>query len=633
MNKKVVYLALISVLFLGIGINVSHQLFIWGFQTVTGGDELAHFSRAQAIARGYVDAYHEYDNPQYYDFYPGGFHVLAAQFIVLSGFTPHYNISFVFKVVYALLTGIFAFLIGSRINWKIGIFSSFFFATYFRVFTWSKPFYINITSPQNTFGSVFISTPMIFFTILLYLMFLKAKDGELKYGSLVAFSGVVHGISHISTYIGFLVNFVGFSVIILIFILLKYRSYFLKIVKMILYTVFSLPFVFFIYYFPMFPDVLFSPYLPDKFFPPFIPSALLPHLPVISMIGLAFVVIILYILNTRSENINITYIKIDKRIFMLMVAGYILLYSSVLYLVSKDPFAYPRSGSVILIGIFPTYIPQFYPGIVPTVSLLIGFSMFFLTLLSFIWAYHSRFVNFNFMLIIYISFYLIWFVFAIVIKYYPNRIIYFQYVLPFIYATGLVSIFIKSRTDESSKRFRVIRNIARNGNIKKTIAVGIVLMVLSTSVISQLTKDPELRYVSAHPPVDIGKHSPTRSDPSLSCTVTYLTEPGEFILSTPENLEVMATTSDIRSPCNHWSQTYTDHRDWGALVKALRGTDSRPFYDTYDARYFVVGYGDIYGATSIFGYGKYHSPDIYSRNPNYILIYQDQYNERIYMYY
>ncbi len=625
MNKKVVYLALISVIILGMGINTSHQLSLWGFETVSGGDEFAHFARAQNIARGYVDVYHEYDNPHFYDLYPSGFNVLSAEFIILSGFQSHYYTSFIFKIIYSLMVGIIVFLIGAKINWKVGVFSSFFLMTYFRIYTWKKTFYINVSSPQNTLTSVFISTTLILFTILLYMMFLKTRDREVEYGVLIVIAGTVHGISHISTYIGFILNFIGFSAIIMFLIMFRYRAYLSKMVNIILYTLLSIPFVFFIYYFPMFPDILSSAYYPDKFFPPFIPSAAIPYLPEISAMMLLTIVSVLVIYNKYVAVREITYIKTDRKLFGFMIAAYLAMYGLVLFLVSKNPYRYPGSGELILMGIFPTYIPHSIPGLVSTLSLIVGFSMYLLTLFAFLWAYKSKFVNFNFILLLYFSFYLVWFFSAIVIKYYPSRIMYFQFILPFVYAAGLVSLLTPSKKRSSSG----ILKFLKSPFIKKSIAVAIVAMFLSMSVVSQITKEPELRPELNIERISIGKTRPPRDVSSFMYEVGYLTEPGDYVLATPETLEVVCTMEGTRSPTNHWSQTYADHSNWGITINAIRGTDIDTFFEKYNATYLVVGYGDIHGFSDTFG-NKYHDPDIYSQDPNLVLIYEDQYGERIY---
>ena len=633
MDKKVVYLALLAVLIVGIGINTSHQMFLWGFETVTGGDEFVHFARAQNIARGYVDAYHEYDNPKYFDLYPSGFPLLSAQFLVLSGFPAHFYTSLIFKSFFALMTGLFAFLIGSKINWKVGIFSSFFFLTYFQIYTWSKTFYIMVASPQNSLGSTFVSTTMIFVTLLLYLLFLKARENDWKFGILIVFLGAAHGVSHISTYIGFVLNFIAFSVIVLVISVFKYRSYLFKIINIIIYTTISIPIVFMVYYYPMFPGILSAGYFPEKFFPPFIPASVIPYLPPLSMLMLLASVSVLILYNRYVSRVDISHIRSDRKLVGTMLLAYFAMYGITLFLVTRDPYGYPGSGELILMGVFPTYIPHSYPGMISTVSLLVGFSMYALSVMGFLYAYKLKFINFNFILLLYFSFYIVWFVSAIIIKYYPSRIMYFQYVLPFLYGAGLFSLIAtsKKRAGEAGhSRARFIKRLSIP-RLKKYAAIGIVFMFLAMNVTSQITKEPELRPELEIERVSLGETHPPRDLSSLIYEIDYLTEPGDYILATPETLEVASATEGLRSPTSHWSQTYADHTSWAITIKAIRGTNVKDFFDTYDADYLVVGYGDIHGAAEIFG-NKYHDPDIYSKNPHLLLIYVDDKGERVYAY-
>ena len=618
MNKKVVYLALLSVVIMAIGINISHQAFIWGFETISGGDGLAHFSRANTIAGGYVDLRHDYDNPQFFDLYPSGFHVLLAMFTILSGSSP-FAISMIFKMLSSTIGGILIFLIGAKINWKVGVFSSFFVAISFSVFTSRRSFYIYIASGQNYLGGGSITTITTFIILLAYISFLKTKDNELKFGLLILIMGTIQGISHISTYIGFIVNFIGFSIFVLPLIFFRYRYLFTKVLKIIFYTLLSLPAVFFIYYFPMYPQILSPGYLPEKFFPSFVPAHYTNYFPILFSLMLISLVFFLIFINVKSEKGSISYFKTNKYIFTGMFVSYILLYSLVLFMVTKSPHKYTFSSFVILTGIFPTYLPHSYPGMVSAVSLFTGFMMFGLTIAAFFYSYRSKYVNAHFILLMYFSFYAIWFVFAIIIRYYADRIIYFGYFLPLLYGLGLVSFF-SSKTLNHRKYGKIL---------KKSAVLGIAFLFLSMSIMSQITKEPQIRPDLNVERINIGSHAPPRTISSFSYAVSRLTEPGEYILSSPETLEVMATTTHIRSPTNHWSQAYRDHTNWGITSSALYGRNMGTFFEKYHARYLIVGYGDM---TSEMRFSREkHAPiQTYNKNPHLMLIYIDQYGERIY---
>ena len=618
MNKNAVYLALLSVVIIAIGINISHQTSIWGFETISGGDELAHFSRANAIAGGYVDLYHEYDNPHFFDFYPSGFHALLAEFTVISGFSPAYYTSFVFKAIYALLTGILVFLIGAKINWKVGIFSSFFAAVSFGIFT-SRSLYIYVTSGQNYLASGSLSTMTVFIIILLYILFLKTKENELKFGLLILIMGTVHGISHISTYIGFIVNFTGFFILVLPIVFFRYRYLFSKVLKIMLYTLLSLPPVFFIYYFPMYPEILSKQYDPAKFFPSFVPANYINVFPLFLSVIFIFILVLLIFINRRSEKGSISYFKINKYIFGAMSVSYVLLYAVVLFLVTKNPQKYNFSGFVILTGVFPTYLPHSYPGMVSAVSLFMGFLMFGLTIFAFLYAYRSKYVNTHFILLMYFSFYAIWFLFAIIMHYYADRIRYFGYLISLLYGLGIVS-FSSSKTLNRKKYGKLL---------KKSAVIGVVFLFLSMSIMSQITKEPEIRPEVNVERINIGSHAPPRILSSFSYEVNGITEPGEYILASPNTLEALATTTHIRSPTNHWSQSYRDHQNWSIMASAVYGRNMKAFFEEYHARYLVVGYRDIVDGGGIFG-SKAAPIDTYDRNPNLRLIYEDQYGERIY---
>ncbi len=617
MNKKIIYLFLFSIILLGVGINISHQAFIWGIETTSSADELDHFSRANAIAYGYTDLRHEYDNTDFFDFYPSGLHIAIAEFTILSDFYPAYITSLVFRTIYSLIVGVVMFLIGSKINWKVGIFSSFFSSTFIQVLT-SNTYYIYLSSWYNYLTTGVITVICTLFVLLFYILYFKNKDNDPRIGLLIVIFGTIHGISHISTYIGFIVNFIAFSLFILPLVFFRYKYLFIKLLNIILYSILSLPAVFFIYYLPMYPEVLSPTYLPEKFFPSFVPSHYVNFFPIIFSLMFIFILILLIILDKYSKKGAISYFKTNKYIFIGMLGSYITLYGLVLLFVTKNPQKYNFSGFAILAGIFPTYLPHSYNGVVSLASISVGFIMFGLTVLAFVFTYNYSSVNIYFILILFFSFYVVWFMFAIIIKYYADRIIYFKYILPLIYGIGLVSFF-------SHKRLN-----SKYGKLTKKIAVlGIVFLFLSMTIISQITKEPPIRQELEINRIEIGSRSVPIMLSSFSYEVNRITERGEYVLATPLTLEAISATSHTRSPTNHWSQSYIDHTNWSITINAIRGRSLEVFFEKYNANYLIVGFRDVVGPIIYFS-NSVAPISTYNKNPNLRLIYVDQYGERIY---
>ncbi|AGB04681.1 hypothetical protein AciM339_0801 [Aciduliprofundum sp. MAR08-339] len=625
MNKKTVFITLIGILLIGIMISTSQE-FLWGVDTIGGTDELHHFSRAYAIANRWVDPYHEPDNPKFFDFYPAGFHLLLGEFILLSGFTSVYVLYIILKILYFLIPAIIVFLIGTKVDWKVGLLSVFFLATYFEILTSVHNYYIYVSTPQNYLNTNFITITSFFSTILLYLLFIKARDKEIFLGSLITLFGVVHGISHISTYIGYIFNLTSFLIIFFIYFVFKKNfTQSIKMVKLLLYTFLSLPLSFFIYYFPMYPVILNPPYRFKYFWPPFIPQSFLDYAPHIFIISLISIIIILIYLTKFIHYSKyrgyLSFPRISKYIIFIFGLLYIILYLTIVYKVTTNPRDYSFSGFILLAGVFPTYFPHRVYSYISFFSLIVGFLMFILS--AFVITFYYKIINkthyLNYILIMYIIFYVTWFIFAIIIHYYADRIIYFRFLLPLVYSLAIFLVL----------SFKVF-SIGKKKIVRNVVVIGIIFVILSTNVVSQIAKEPSIREEFEIPRPIRGSVSPPLIYSSLAVVTNTLTKPGEYVLASGATLPALATTTHIKLPTYSYSLTYTDHRNWSITINALRGKNMNIFFERYNARYLIIGYGDL--TMGRYPWGWHTAPiSSYDKNPHLLLIYEGNGGERIYL--
>ena len=340
LSRRAVYLLLAIILIWGALNNVSPHL-VWGFNTILGHDEICHFARAKNIAHGNIDIFHLWDRTDYYNLYPPGLHILEAFFINSARVENIYTISFIFKFMLMAVILLLYFMVGSKISPKIGLLASFFRGTFFFVRShYTAGYYTNLASyfgrpDPCMYHEIFVL--VVIFSILCILRTdnLKSfKNGVFLF--LLFIASVCHGLIHMGTYIGYLFEFplvlLGMGIIFVKFWRLNDNDVKLK-ENITLYTVItmiillSLPVVFFMYYYPMWGELLGDKYtigntLAGMGISPFF-AYIAPYICIFLMLSGVFVLLSVF----RHPLVKVMKTHyISKRMTLLILFSYITLY-------------------------------------------------------------------------------------------------------------------------------------------------------------------------------------------------------------------------------------------------------------------------------------------------------------------
>ncbi len=628
MNKKAsLILGLILLIMTTIILNtLTHYL--WGFNTIYSSDELRNFARARQIASHNIDFYHVWDNPAVYELYPAGIHVLLSSFMLMGSTFNIYLISFIFKIMFAIIPTLLVFLAGLKISKKIGLFSAFFYITSFFIFTNSKSYYVYMFVNTNAVAAQNITSVTLYGALVVFLLSLKSAKKFYIFDIIFLLFLIVHGISHISTYMGFVFNFSLFFISLSIYGFMKRNEKLKNIgIKYFFLTYISLIFVFFIYYFPMYPALLGENYHIVHFFPKFIPPLFIRNLPQILLGGLIILLPVSMILLKKKFD-RVVSEPLSSRGKLIFIAGiislYIIIYLYSLYAVTFNPTEYHYSFTLIF-SPFPLYLPFHNLPLISLLSITVGFIAYIFSIFSIYgllkkWKTNLSFLNIGMMFLL---FFIIWWMFGFIYKYYASRIIYFNYILPFILAGGV------------SMLFKKCSNIGFNGsNIRKAIRLTILLLIISlflgTSTVTTINKDPVVRdNFNISNPLRFGTISAQEITPSFAIYVNHITEKDEYLLGNYYSIDSLGAITWIKPPVKRYVTYFKNHKLWVITYTALRNPNTlnlQVFCNAYKpTRYMVVGYNEHFRYDTALPVKKYDN------SPNLLKIYQSNGGQRVYL--
>jgi len=635
-KKNLILLILLIIIILGVAINLSSNI-LWGYGTLYSPDGFRHFARARQMAYGNIKINQMWDDPQHYDLYPPGFHIFIASFMILTGDFDTFSVSIIYRILFSISISIIVFLVGRKINDYVGLLSVFFYNTFFFISTYvgriGRVIYTNpyphIVSHQSYLATYLITHLLVFLTLLIYIQFINSSlRDEIKFGFLFIIIAIVHGISHITTFIGFLANFGLLFVLMIIYNMMK-KNWVLvfKNIKLLLLSFLSLSLVFFFYYYPIFDEIIAQKYNLSAYLSQILPEKFIHMMPQI-FTGLMFLSIILILLLYFihiSGKINFSHrflVSLSRRFIVLITPIYPLLYASILFFVTKNPNHYNYSGFQLVNGIFPTYIPQTY-NFISFYSLVIGFAMFIISFISVFFALRSRNKLSLHFILIFLVFYIVWYLFAVPIHYYADRIIYFMYVLPFVYAMGAFYFF---------KKIHIFKNIKLEKISKMSVISLFIILVLFTNIMTQINADPVIREeMNINNHLRIGVNNPPATSWTMTIVVNTYTNKNEYILASMLVGEAIAGTTHIKPPTLQYNIMVKDHKNWSLRHKAFFGGDEsrKKFFNQYDARYLIVGIMDVTTGGEI--PGQLAPIRNYDSSPHLILIYAKGDGERIYL--
>ena len=616
LSRRAVYLLFLIILLFGALHNVAPHL-VWGFNTIQEHDEVCHFARAKNIAHGNIDIFHLWDRTDYYNLYPPGLHILEAFFINSAGVENIYTISFIFKFMLMSVILLLYFMIGSKISPEVGLLASFFRGTFFFVRShYATGYYTNLTSYFGRPDPCMYHEIFILVVIFCILCILKTDNPRNFKNSVLLvilfIASVCHGLTHMGTYISFLFEFplalfgIGF---------ISHRDVLYRIIKEnIMYViitiviVLSLPVVFFMYYYPMWGELLGDRYtigntLAGMGISPFF-AYIAPYICIFIM--LSGVPTLLLFRHKLVKVIRTNYIP--KKTALLILFSYILLYIIALSIVTSSPDNY-HYGTVALEGIFPIFIPANIRNPLVTIpSLIVGFIMFGISVIGLWYSFNSEYNEMRFLGLMYFLLYITWVITFFALELHPSRSWLFRYILPFLYAGCIISLW-----EREIKIFRV--------NITKTAVVSIILLLIFTSFIIVVNKEAWVR--SSVEPTSIlsfGDVAYPQATPEFIAAVDSYVD-NEYVLATSETLKVLGATTDAKVLTSDYYTHIKDNKPFGIEYLALSGGRYMDYFFTnYNAKYLVISVSDL---------NRLNLAE-YDKDLNLFKIYEGSYGQSIY---
>jgi len=617
-KKRKILLALALIIVYGIMITNSHQL-MYGINTFSGVDEFNHVSRAFAISNGKVDMYHDYVNKDVCDLYPAGLHVLMSSFILTSGVRNTYILLLLFKTVFIILNILLFFILGSKVHPAIGLLAAFFSFNIPTVLTNIISEYVWIQTSSNYFNTtqITICTLLVSLYAIMELSLFQNKK-IMVFSLLLLIASIIHGISHISTYIGYLVCIIPFLLLSMVIAYKKSGRYAAaRWIYSLFIVLLSLPFVFFIYYYPMMSELLSPGYRITDLFPPFMQSFPQSMFPISMLLvgGLSLIIIIFsYQFIKGKEGTHFDYFC-TKRKYPLLVL-YLLLYLGMVVALNLSPEKY------IIGSVFPTkfamYIPRWHVTLVTISSFLFGIFSFFFSVIGLnAMLSPDRDRKWKYIGMLYLCSFTIWFIFLIPYQYYAHRVgRFYQLILPFIFASA---IFYIERID-----FPKIKGVSK---ILRSIVVIVMILCIfiSTNWISQINKDPPIIEPSKKSalPLRFGEEHLPIITPKFGDVVRTYAE-NKVVLGSRDTLRALTAVSGVDPPPGAFYITYVtwdySNYKWDSYCNAIRGYRMDEFFKENNVSYVILGIGDR---------GMSY---IYDDNPNLFKIYESEYGEKIYAY-
>ena len=236
--------------------------------------------------------------------------------------------------------------------------------------------------------------------------------------------------------------------------------------------------------------------------------------------------------------------------------------------------------------------------------------MFGISVIGLWYSFNSEYNEMRFLGLMYFLLYITWVITFFVLGLHPSRSWLFRYILPFLYAGCIISLW-----EREIKIFHV--------NITKTAVVSIILLLIFTSFIIVVNKEAWVR--SSVEPTSIlsfGDVAYPQATPEFIAAVdSYVCD--EYILATFDTLKVMGATTNAKVLTTGYHTHIKDNKPFGIEYRALREEGYRDYFFTnYNARYLIIAIGDL----SQLNLAEY------DKDSNLFKVYQSSYGQSIYYY-
>ena len=632
-RKIIILILLIS----GIAIAVSPQI-LWGFETIAASDIIRHFIRAKALAHHDVDMFHYYPETRIVDMYPPGGHLLMAAIMQLSSIYSIYSIAAIIKITFMVVILLLYFVIGKKISTEVGLLAMFFRLFMFYVTPNVGAKYIFFMADQIHFTAWNITELFVLLSILAlyYLLFESnlTKKRFLVWDLILLFSVVFHGLTHISTFIGYFVSVPLFlTVLAIIYAPLKSlrKAMLTRITHVVSILGISVCCAYVIYYKKLTDLVLAEGYDISMYLPSWFPQHFIyNHLPFVIAIGIGCCINIILSYKHIAKS-QIKKIELPDGGLKFLLISYVISYICTICATNMSS-KYMR---IVAEGTTTYNIGAFYPifftissNPITMLTQVGGIGLFLLSVFGLINLIKSENSNSRYIALFYTSSYIAWFLFFIPIPYYSHRIGIFRFFIPFLFAASVIFIYqyafkLQVIFKEFAKTHKSPVIFKKSHNLGTFLVIALLLLFIVINGMSVINKDPAIRMPGAFSsPFRIGTLSPPLCTPEFLDRVNAWTEPDEVVLSTPQTSQCLAAVTDITPISLRYSLHDPEHSEYDEVMCAIlyEGKYMDSFFKKYNARYLVVTIYDSYLSRK------------FDKNPNLIKIYEDPYGQTIYVY-
>jgi len=639
-KKIAILLIILSLLFAGI-LMVTSQRFMWGYEVLEGGDEIRHFSRGRAIGEQRVDIFHRPQEPNDPEFYPPGIHILYANMFMISGTTNAFSLSLIFKLMVFSTIFLMYFLIGNKISATLGV-----GAMFFRIFLFSVSSIITTnrilleTLNLTISGTLFSEFCMLFYFAYIVYIFKNNLINSKIFGLSTIFllTAMVHGLTHISDFIMFLIGVIMFILFYsIIYLGTLGRRFFrlnLSYPKKSFGLIFSLSMLsasvtYLSYYFRILNEANmkgydFSRRLPDiistqRFFT--VSNLLSPILLIISL------ALVIYFFKSKNVRLGckISCLRINKLAFLFPII-FLALYMLEVYYVNLSPYSYIRTGAVTRIaGFYPRYLD--FTTTLNVMSIMSGFILLFLSVVGLYYLLSQRKEE---SILISILFFVLflgstfnnlpWFFFTHDIGAYLMRLS-----IPFLLGGSLLSI-MSIKNSNAISFLDIMNNLIAKK--KKLLVILIIIFMMSVSTVRNVNYQPPVRdeYDKNHF-MRFGTTSDMSATPELIKAVQTFTENGERVLASRYTYEVLTVTTHIGHIETKYGSYKTNNQNWSIFANAWRNGNLENYFDHYGGSFIVFSLRDINNGNHFLNEEQIID---FQKNPRLIKVYENSHGESIY---
>lgn len=656
MKPRKFFLLAVSLILLLLLFNCFFASLFYGYDIITGSDELRFFNKGKGLVSGDVDLYHLWNQPNAIDVYPPGYPLIVAELLTMIPGIDPFDVEHIYQVIFFLIAITLYFWLGLFFSRKMAIAAIIIRSCLFVVMVSRDTYYTYLTPYNYANGGGNYTEIAILLTLIFLFRFLNHIGSDRTNLALIFLAGVLHGLTHIS-------GFTSFTVFISIFLviyaaILSAREYpkhkpsfsnlhrrllnylwavFNNRVMMPVYTTIMLPLaIFMLFYLELIIEVSSNTYFIDDLLP--LPISI--EMYVAMMCTLAFVGVLGLFIGGRK----VPLVKImptlapSIRIWQVLIMMYIGSFLLTIYLVNDNPNKYAYAIYAVISG-FPSYIPGLTDGLVPILTVLAGTLMFILSVIGLIGLGYKGKPNETLLALLYLAsyfFFVATFVFDVLI---PHRSMFFLITLSLVVAMVTVDL-PRSLWNlrnliglpfgrVTKKTLRLIRNHSR--------AIEVIILVgfLATAMIARANLEPIVRdYNESKNFLQFGSDvSPPLATIGLIEKVQEVAIPGESVLCAPDTLTALYTFVDINpSSSPTWNILLPDNFNFSEVfVSMAYYNDNSPlkWLTEHNGTLLILGMMDVMEGSKRYGYYQFDTAK-FDNDPNLVKIYENTFGELIY---